>query len=167
MPRPTLALASLLLLAASLAACSSSHHASDTPRASTTHASPQAAAQTLIKLDDAWSAAAATRDAAKVASFYTADAVAYPPNEPVAVGRAAAQKVWATYLADPSFTISWKSSDASVSGDMGYTAGAYTASYNGPDGNKVTEIGKFLCVWKQQPDGTWKAIRDMWNTDAR
>ncbi|MCC6426613.1 MAG: DUF4440 domain-containing protein [Phycisphaerales bacterium] len=132
-------------------------------------ADPEAAARTLMRLDDEWSAAAATRDAEKVASFYSADAIAYPPNEPVAIGREAAKRVWAAYLADPSFAISWKSNDARVSscGGLGYTSGAYTASYNGADGKKVIEIGKFLCVWEKQPDGGWKAIRDMWNTDAK
>ena len=52
-----------------------------------------AIAQELTRLDDDWSAAAATKNAAKVAAFYAEDAVAYPPGEPVSVGRAAAEKV--------------------------------------------------------------------------
>ncbi len=44
-----------------------------------------ALAAQLTQLDDAWSAAAATRNADSVASFYATDAVAYPPNMPVAV----------------------------------------------------------------------------------
>lgn len=127
-----------------------------------------ASAQVLATLDDEWSAAAATRDAAKVASFYAEDAIAYPPGAPVAIGRAEAQKVWAAYFADPSFSISWKSIHAEVaaSGDLGFTAGAYLATYKGPDGKLVTEHGKFLCNWRKHPDGTWKAIHDMWNTNA-
>ena len=56
------------------------------------------------------SKAAATRDADRVASFYADDAIAYSPNEPVAVGRPAAEKVWASYFADPTYSISWKRS---------------------------------------------------------
>jgi uncharacterized protein (TIGR02246 family) len=124
-------------------------------------------AKALAKLDDDWSAAAATRDAAKVASFYAEDALAYPPNEPVAVGRAAAQKVWAAYFADPSFRISWKTTHAEVNGDLGFTSGTYEDSFKGPDGKLVEEKGKYLCVWKKQKDGSWKAIHDMWNADSR
>ena len=124
-------------------------------------------AKALAKLDDDWSAAAATRDAAKVASFYTDDAVVYPPNEPVAVGKAAAQKVWAAYFADPSYKISWKTTHAEVNGDLGFTSGPYEDSYKGADGKLVQGKGKYLCVWKKQKDGSWKAIHDMWNTDAR
>lgn len=126
-------------------------------------------AQILIKLDDDWSKAAATRDPERVASFYAEDAIAYPPNEPVAVGKAAAKKVWANYLSDSSFSISWKTLHAGVakSGDLGFTSGSYEASFNGPDGKKVVEKGKYLCNWQKQKDGSWKAVHDMWNTDAK
>ncbi len=126
-----------------------------------------AEAKVLVKLDDDWSKAAATRDAERVASFYAEDAVAYPPNEPVAVGRAAAKKVWAAYFAEPSFTISWKTTHAEVTGNLGYTAGTYEDSFKGPDGKLVKEEGKYLCVWRKQSDGTWKAVHDMWNADSK
>ncbi len=109
----------------------------------------------------------ATKNAERVASFYAEEAIAYPPNEPVAVGKAAAKKVWAAYFSDPTFTISWKTAHAEVTGDLGYTAGPYEASFKGPDGKTVNEKGKYLCVWKKQNDGTWKAVHDMWNTDSR
>jgi ketosteroid isomerase-like protein len=123
----------------------------------------------LITLDDDWSAAAATRDAARVASFYAEDAIAYPPDEPVAIGRDAAQKVWAAYFAEPSFTISWKTlhAEISASGELGYTAESYVVGVKGPDGKPLTEQGKYLCVWKRQKDGAWKAVQDVWNADAK
>jgi uncharacterized protein (TIGR02246 family) len=126
-------------------------------------------AQALVKLDDEWSKAAATKDAGRVASFYAEDGIAYPPGEPAAVGREAAKKVWAEYFADPSFTISWKTAHAEIagSGDIGYTAGTYDASFKGPDGKPASEKGKYLTAWKKQADGTWKATHDMWNADAQ
>jgi ketosteroid isomerase-like protein len=124
-------------------------------------------AKTLVKLDDEWSAAAVAKDVERVASFYAEDAVAYPPNQPAAVGREAAKKVWADFLLDPSSTISWKTTRAGVSGDLGYTTGTYKDSFKGPDGKMVEEVGKYVCVWKKQKDGSWKAIHDMWNADSR
>lgn len=128
-----------------------------------------AIAKALTKLDDDWSKAAATKDADRVASFYADDAIAYPPNEPVAVGRAAAKKVWAAYFADQTFSISWKTThaEASKGGDVGFTAGTYEGSFKGPDGKLVNEKGKYLCVWKKQKDGTWKAVHDIWNSDSK
>ncbi len=128
-----------------------------------------ALAQALTQLDDDWSAAAASRDAAAVGAFYATDAVAYPPGESVAIGQAAAQKVWAAYFADSTFAISWKTERAEVakSGEMGFTAGTYEDSFRGPDGAMVLERGKYLCVWAKQADGSWKAVQDMWNLDPK
>jgi len=124
-----------------------------------------AAAQALVRLDDDWSDAAATRDAAKVASFYAEDAIAYPPGATAAHGRAESQAVWASYFAEPTFQISWKTTHAQVEGDLGFTSGTYEDSYKGAEGATVHENGKYLCVWQKQSDGSWKAIHDMWNTD--
>jgi ketosteroid isomerase-like protein len=125
-------------------------------------------AKALAQLDEDWSKAAATRDAERVASFYADEAVVYPPNEPAAVGRAAARKVWAGYFTDPSFAISWKTLHAGVSasGDLGYTAGTYEDSFKGPDGKLVTEKGKYVCTWRKR-DGAWRALHDIWNTDSK
>jgi ketosteroid isomerase-like protein len=128
-----------------------------------------AQAKVLAKLDDDWSAAAAKRDANLVASFYAADAVAYPPNGPAAVGYGAAKKIWTEMLADPNLKISWKTSHAEVGagGELGYTAGTYELSTKGADGKFVNDTGKYLCVWKKGKDGKWKAIHDMWNSDLK
>jgi len=125
-------------------------------------------AKALAQLDDDWSKAAATRDVDRVASFYAEDAIAYPPNAPMAIGRGAAKQVWASYFADSTFSISWKTLHAEVSksGELGFTAGTYEVSFTDPDGKQVNEKGKYLCTWKKQSDGTWKASHDMWNTDA-
>ena len=41
-------------------------------------------------------------------------------------------------------------------------------SYNGAKGKpRVTGKGKYVCIWSLQADGSWKAIRDIWNADSR
>ena len=128
-----------------------------------------AIAKTLTQLDDDWSKAAATRNADSVASFYADDAIAYPPNTPMAVGKAAAKAVWAAGFADSTYNLSWKTlhAGASKGGDLGYTTGTYEDSFVGPDGTRVSSKGKYVCVWGKQADGSWKAIHDSWNTDAK
>jgi uncharacterized protein (TIGR02246 family) len=122
-------------------------------------------AKALAKLDDDWSKAAAARDVDGVASFYAEDGIAYPPGAPMAIGRPAAKKVWEAYFADKTFTISWKTLHAEMSGDLGYTAGTYQDSFKRPDGTPVSETGKYVTAWKKQKDGAWKAIQDIWNAD--
>ena len=135
------------------------------PLALSAHVAPDARA--LAQLDEEWSKAAGAKDVERVASFYADDAIAYPPGAPMAVGKAAAKKVWAAYFADPSFAISWKTDHAEVSGQLGYTSGTSETSYKGRDGKVVHEKGKFLCVWRKQKDGGWKAIHDVWNADTQ
>ena len=124
-------------------------------------------AKELAKLDDDWSKAAVARDPERVASFYADDAIAYPPGEPAAVGKAAAKKVWETYFSDPSFAISWKTGHAEVAGELGYTSGTFANSFKGPDAKTLQAKGKYVCVWRKQKDGAWKVIHDIWNADAR
>lgn len=124
-------------------------------------------AKLLAALDDQWSAAAAAKNLDKVVSFYAADAVVYPPNEPVATNASDIRGVWARYFAAPGFQISWKTTASSAQGKTGWTAGTYQDSLIGADGKQVVEKGKYLCVWQKGADGKWRAIRDMWNADSR
>ncbi len=126
-------------------------------------------ALTLVKLDDQWSAAAVKKDTDLVVSFYTDDATVYPPNDIIGTGHDGAKKIWGAMLSDPSLTISWKAQHGEIasSGDIGYTSGTYELSMKGPDGKPINDKGKFLCVWKKQSDGKWKALRDMWNSDLK
>ena len=59
-----------------------------------------AGAKALTQLDDDWSKAAGAKNVDLVGSYYAQDAIAYPPNEPAAVGFDAAKKVWAGYFSD-------------------------------------------------------------------
>jgi ketosteroid isomerase-like protein len=123
-------------------------------------------AKILAKLDDAWSASAGQRDLNKLVSFYAADAVAYPPGAGMAHGTAEIRKVWEG-ITDPNYALSWVSTQAAVaaSGDIGFTSGTFQESTTGSDGKVTKATGKFLCVWRKQQDGGWKAIHDMWNYD--
>jgi ketosteroid isomerase-like protein len=124
----------------------------------------------LAAADSAWSAAAVARDAAKVATgYYAEDGIAYPPDSPVAVGRIATAKIWTDAFADPTYNVSWKATgvELSESGDFGVTSGTYVESYKGSDGKLVTNHGKYVCVWRRNKAGEWKAVHDIWNSDGR
>ncbi len=134
------------------------------PAADTAVASKQ-----LIRLDEAWSKAASTRNADSVGAYYADTAIAYPPGEVAAVGRAAATRVWAAGFADSTYNISWKTTHAEVakSGELGYTSGTYEESMRGPEARMMAVKGKYVCVWAKQADGGWKAVQDIWNADSK
>ena len=157
MKRTTVAFGAILIAIASLAVARTGFAVIDDKNA-----------KELIAVDDDWSNAAVAKDVDRVASFYAPDAVVFPPDEPLAVGQVAARKVWASYFADPTYQISWKTTLAGVVQNMGWTAGTFQDSSKSSDGKTVAKTGKYVCVWRKGgADGKWKAIRDIWNYDAK
>jgi hypothetical protein len=68
----------------------------------------------------------------------------------------------------PGFSLQFSPTKADVgaSGDIGYTTGTYEMSMSDGAGNAMPEKGKYVAVWKKQPDGQWKAVADIVNADA-
>ena len=58
--------------------------------------------------------------------------------------------------------LQWKPDfvDVSASGDLGYTYGKYTYTYQDSTGQDKVSKGIFHTVWKRQPDNTWKFVWD-------
>lgn len=50
-------------------------------------------------------------------------------------------------------------------GDRAYTYGSYRSRLIGEDGKLAMEPGKWLTIWKKQPDGGWQIAVDTYNTD--
>ena len=50
--------------------------------------------------------------------------------------------------------------DVSQSGDLGYTYGYYTFTYQDSTGAEKVDTGVFHTVWKRQSDGSWKYVWD-------
>lgn len=159
MPRSSTTLISLfvLLVVMSLsAACQTT--------ATDTRAADEA---TLRNLDAEWSKAAGAKDLEKTASYYTEDALVLPPNMPVIQGKQQARAMWQGMFSVPGFGGGWKATKVEVarSGDLGYVTGTYELSETDASGRPMVDKGKYLEIWKKQPDGSWKCVADMFNTD--
>jgi ketosteroid isomerase-like protein len=76
-------------------------------------------------------------------------------------GRAAIRDVMAKTFADTSFTLTWEPDQADASGDLAYTNGHFTARFRDAKGQAQVRTGRYLTVWKRQPDGSWKVVRDI------
>ncbi len=128
----------------------------------------RAADEKAIRDQDAlWAKAAADKDLDATISYYSDDASLLPPNAPIATGNHAIRAVWAPMLG-PDASLSWKATtvDVARSGDLGYVVGVYQMTTKGPQGKPATDNGKFVEVWKKQPDGKWKAVADIFNSDS-
>jgi ketosteroid isomerase-like protein len=116
-------------------------------------------------VDTEWSKAASALDIDRVVSFYADDASLLQPNAPIATGKEALRKEWSNLLVG--YSGGWQATkvEASRGGDMGYIVGTYNVTWTRPNSKPVKDRGKYVEVWKKQPDGKWKAVADIFNSD--
>ncbi len=129
--------------------------------------SVQPAEQTLRDLDTQWSKAAAAKDLEQTVAYYSDDAIVLPPNTASATTREAIRNAWKDMLTSPGFAITWKPIRVELgkSADLAWVSGTYEVTMNDPTGKPIHDRGKYLEVWKRQPDGNWRCGADMWNSD--
>ena len=130
------------------------------------------AASANVEQEKAALLAADTAAAASVMSggteHFAPTATFHASGAPAATGTAAIGGMIKAMLATPGFNVTWKPAraDVSTSGDLGFTTGAYTITTTNGAGKAVTEKGKYVSIWKKQPDGLWKIVEDIGNSDA-
>ncbi len=114
-----------------------------------------------------WSIAAEAKDVERMVALYSDDASVLPPNAPPATGKEAIRKLWSQMVESPGFAGSAQTTKLELSraGDLAYSVGTYVLKKNDLQGNPSTERGKWVLVCKKQPDGTWKVVIDIWNSD--
>lgn len=134
------------------------------PQAPDTRAADE---QALRDLENDWSKVAAAKDLDRFLGFYADDASVFEPNQPVKTGKEAIRADLTKFLATPGLTMNFQTVKVEVarSGDIAYTYGTYTSSKTGPKGKPVEDKGKYVTVYKKQPDGKWKAVADIDNSD--
>jgi ketosteroid isomerase-like protein len=121
----------------------------------------------LRDLDAQWSNAAAAKNLEQTIAYYSDDATVLPPNATSASTKEAIRNVWKDLLASPGLVITWKPTrvELSKSDDMACVSGMYELTMNDAAGRSINDRGKYVEVWKKQPDGNWKCGADMWNSD--
>jgi uncharacterized protein (TIGR02246 family) len=117
--------------------------------------------------DRAWSHAVAEKDPLEAVESLTDDAIVLPPGGDMVSGKDAIRSFYKRAFEDKAFAVNREPESVALVGDMAYTVGKYRAERTGPDGKKVSENGKYVLVWKKQPDKTWKVAVDIWNTSKQ
>ena len=125
------------------------------------------ASKELRTLDAKLAQAVDAKDAAAIAAFYAEDAILMPAAEPVVTGKAAITQEWKHILEIPAFQNESKLGGVEVAsaGDLAYTYGSYRSQLMGEGGKLAMEPGKWLTIWKKQPDGSWRIAVETYNTD--
>jgi ketosteroid isomerase-like protein len=94
------------------------------------------------------------------AEWFAEDGVALGNGAAPLVGRVAIAKSanW-----DPKvYQLTWTPTEALMgpSGDIGYTWGHFEGHSKDANGNPVTTTGRYITIWRKQPDGSWKVVLD-------
>jgi uncharacterized protein (TIGR02246 family) len=112
-----------------------------------------------------FSAAAVKGDTATIAGLYTDDAIVMAPNGPAMHGHDAIAKGFASMSAMKLSDLKLQTQDVIVAGDYAIETGAYDLSAQPAKAKPVHDVGKYIVVWKKQTDGSYRLLRDIYNTD--
>jgi ketosteroid isomerase-like protein len=104
-----------------------------------------------------------------VVDVYATDASFMTPNLPAFNGKEAIRGRWKQFLADPNFALICTPAKVEVSkaGDYGFVQGTYIFTMTDGRTKMLTkEIGKYVMVFKRQPDRAWKIATEIFNADG-
>ena len=101
-------------------------------------------------------------DPANMTNNYASDAVVMMTGMPAMAGSSNIHNgmigmMSAVAIKDPKFT----TLDVTVSGDLAVEHGTYELTIVPKGGKPAPDKGHYLTVWKKQPDGSWKIVRDI------
>ena len=129
--------------------------------------SRQGAREALMAADRSFDSVVAVRGVEGWVSFYTDSAMEIPESGEPVVGRDAIRTHMSGLLSDTTLKLRWAPdrAEASADGSLGYTTGHWRLLAHDSAGEHEAYRGKFLTVWRRQPDGNWKVEADIGNTE--
>jgi len=122
--------------------------------------------RTAIDAENATFMAAYNRgDAYAAAAHYTNDAHSLPPNSKMEKGRMAIQKsMEAMFRKNGKRKLELITKSVESNGNTAYEIGTYSLKMDMKGEAPISDLGKYMAVWKKQDDGNWKLFADIWNS---
>ena len=95
--------------------------------------------------------------------YYAPEAVVLPPNTEAVRGR---EEIISFFDAFPPIT-DFQFDQVEVGGarDIAYVYGRYSLTMAAEGEEPVQDTGKYIEIWKRQPDGSWKVALNIFNSD--
>ena len=103
-----------------------------------------------------------------VMAYFADDVVEMPEYMPATKGKDKARELFTTMMSSGLKFTSFELEvvDVQASGNIAYEIGAYHITGEMVDGTAPFEVrGKYVTLWKQQSDGSWKITAEIGNTD--
>jgi ketosteroid isomerase-like protein len=104
---------------------------------------------------------------ARLDGVYTENAAILPPDSEIVRGRENIKEFWSKVILEgglseaPLTTV-----EVEMLGNAAYEVGTAQLTFQGQSGTSQISL-KYIVVWKQDTDGTWKWHRDIWNPTPR
>lgn len=116
----------------------------------------------LRELVDRTVAAAGRRDMAAYGKYYAPKWISALPGVPITELTGPFKMQFPTGYAIKMDTVK---TEISAAGDLGYAVGTYEQTAPDKSGALIHSVGKWMSVFRKQPDGSWGAIADTFNVD--
>ena len=103
----------------------------------------------------------------KVMAYYEDNALEMAPNTAIVKGKAAI-KEFQDQMAKSGMkftSVSFVTVELEASGKIAYEVGTYEMTGTMPQGGEMKDRGKYIALWRQQADGSWKVHGETWNSD--
>ena len=125
-----------------------------------------AAERAIRELDKTWVQAIAAQDTMAIANIFAEDGEFLPPGAPRVSGRAAVRSAWAQLVKAPHLSLTFEPAKVVVAsaGDIAYASGRYQLGMDGPKGQRIEDVGKFVEAWKRVSND-WKVQYAILNSD--
>jgi ketosteroid isomerase-like protein len=116
--------------------------------------------------NEAYGKAVANQDVAAVVALYAQDAILLPPDSPIAQGSDAIRAVLQGYMDAGAQSLALETTALDDQGDLVVDVGRYTLGMQPPGADPITDVGKYLQVYKRQSDGSFRIAYDCFNSDG-
>lgn len=103
-------------------------------------------------------------DATALVALYAEDATLLPADSDMIQGKQGIEEFWSGSLQMGIKDAVLTTLDVSGSGDLAYEIGKFALTIQPEDQEPMEQKGKYVVVWKQQEDGSWKLHVDIWNS---
>ncbi len=118
----------------------------------------------ISQIGQQWAKHFNARDLDKLMAAYAPDAVYMPPHHAAIHGRDAIREYLNNPMRHGVCDLAYEVTFVKHSGDLAYDVGRYTMTVP-RNGGKRQDRGKYLTVWRRQPDGKWLIVADTWSSD--
>lgn len=120
----------------------------------------------LFELEARFAKDVAEKGGAGFAAWFAPDGVTLGNGVAPVIGKVAIEK--SANWSPKDYQLTWTPTDAMMgpSADMGYTWGHFEGRSKDANGNPVLTSGRYITMWRKEPDGSWKVVLDAGANDA-